>query len=439
MARLNRAALPALAPQAQPLVRPGEAGAGILHFGLSAFHRAHQAVYTEEAMAKGGGDWAVVGVAPSSRDVLESLRTQDMLYSVLTVDGADAAARVIGVFDHVLHAPSESGAVLRLLADPAIRVVTLTVTEKAYAPGTAVMDLIVRGLRLRETPLALVSCDNLNGNGELLRGLVGDALDDPDVMALLSFPGTMVDRIVPASTPQTLDRAESLLGVRDEATVAGEPFRQWVVQDDFPGGRPAWEVAGVVLTDDTGPYEQRKLRALNGVHSALAYLGALAGAPTIDAALALPGYRATMERFIAQDIAPTLTELPVIPYGAQVLARFANSALGYRTLQVAMDGSLKLPQRLLGTVADRRAAGEMPVYGALVLAAWMRFVAGRADDGTELPLNDPQAAVLRDTPPERLLGVLSPALADDEPLRAQIAHWLRDLERHGAAATLAAL
>ncbi|MEV0569373.1 mannitol dehydrogenase family protein [Dactylosporangium sp. NPDC050588] len=422
----------------EPLVRPGDVGAGILHFGLGAFHRAHQAVYIEDAIAKGGGDWGIVGVAPSSRNVLEALRAQDMLYSVLTVDGPDASARVVGAFDSVLHAGSEPGAVLGRIADPAIKVVTFTVTEKAYAPGSAVLDLLVRGLRLRETPLALVSCDNLNGNGELLRGLVGDALQDPDVMELLSFPGTMVDRIVPASTPETLATVESLIGARDEAAIAAEPFREWVVQDDFPGGRPALELAGVTLTTDTAPYELRKLRALNSVHSALAYLGVLAGAQTIDAALALPGYRAAMEAFIESDIAPTLS-LPVHEYGQQVLARFANSALRYRTLQVAGDGSQKLPQRLLGTVADRRAAGEVPVYAALVLAAWIRFVGGRADDGTELPLNDPLADRLRGASTEQRLTMLSPGLADDAPLRAEIERWLRDLERHGAAATLAAL
>ncbi|WP_327010112.1 mannitol dehydrogenase family protein [Dactylosporangium sp. NBC_01737] len=439
MARLNRSVLPGLAPHAQPLVRPGEAGAGILHFGISAFHRAHQAVYTEEAIAEGGGDWAIVEVAPSSHDVLGALRAQEMLYSVLTVDGTEATARVVGAFDSGLHARDEPGAVLRRIADPAIRVVTFTVTEKAYAPGSAVLDLLVRGLRLRETPLALVSCDNLNNNGERLRDLVGTALQDPDVMALLSFPGTMVDRIVPATTPQSLATVETLLGARDEAAVVGEPFRQWVVQDDFPGGRPAWERAGVVLTTDTAPYELRKLRALNGVHSALAYLGALAGEPTIDRALALPGARGAMERFVACDIAPTITALPVIPYGEQVLERFANAALGYRTLQVAGDGSQKLPQRILGTVADRRAAGAVPEFAALVLAAWIRFVGGRADDGTELPLDDPLAAQLRTATPQRRLELLSPGLADDAPLRAEIDRWLRDLERHGAAATLAAL
>jgi fructuronate reductase len=434
MARLNRST----PLKDEPLVCPGDVRPGILHFGLSAFHRAHQAVYTEEAIAAGGGDWSIVGVAPSSRHVLAALREQQMLYSVLTVDGPAATARVVGAFDSVLHAPSEPGAVLRRLADPAIRVVTLTVTEKAYAPGSAVLDLLVRGLRLRDTPLAVVSCDNLNGNGERLRTLVGDALQDEDVMALLSFPGTMVDRIVPASTPATLATVETLLGARDEAAVAGEPFREWVVQDHFPGGRPAWDLAGVTFTTDTAPYELRKLRALNGVHSALAYLGALAGAHTIDAALALPGYRAAMEAFIESDIAPTL-ELPAIPYGQQVLARFANSALGYRTLQVAGEGSQKLPQRLLGTIADRRAAGVVPQYGALVLAAWMRFVGGRADDGTELPLNDPLAASLRGASDGELLDLLSPGLADDAPLRAEVDRWLRDLSRHGAAATLAAL
>ena len=239
-------------------------------------------------------------------------------------------------------------------------------------------------------------------------------------MALLSFPGTMVDRIVPATTPATLDRAESLVGARDEAAVAAEPFSQWVMQDDFPGGRPAWDLAGAVLTADTAPYELRKLRVLNGVHSALAYLGALAGAPTVDAALALPGYHAAMQRFIASDIAPTLTELPVIPYGEQVLQRFANSARAIARCRSRWTAAQKLPQRLLGTVADRRAAGAVPTYAALVLAAWIRFVGGRADDGTELPLDDPLARSLRGASPSQALALLSPGLADDTPLRAEI-------------------
>jgi fructuronate reductase len=269
----------------------------------------------------------------------------------------------------------------------------------------------------------------------------------------VTFPATMVDRIVPASTPETLAAAERALGVADLAAVAAEPYRQWVVQDDFPAGRPAWERAGAVLTGDVGAWERLKLRALNGVHSALAYLGALAGCTTIAQALALPGMRPLLGRLIEQDIAPSF-EPPdgvcVEAYGQTVLDRFANPAIAHRTLQVAMDGTQKLPQRVLHTIADRRAAGATPRYAALVVAAWMRFARGKADDGQPLPLDDPLAddivAALADAPDtpravcEALLGLRTvfPAdLAADEVFRDLVCQWLADLDRHGAAATVA--
>jgi fructuronate reductase len=365
-----------------------------------------------------------------------------------------------------------------LLADPAIRIVTLTVTEKAYgldpasgrliggtaalAPGT-IPGLLLRGLLARARadagPIALVSCDNLPSNGPRLRGLVSQALELTHheggadwVTANVTFPATMVDRIVPATTPDTLDRAERALSVRDLAAVAAEPYREWVIEDDFPGGRPAWDTAGAVLTDDTTPYERLKLRALNGVHSALAYLGALAGRETIADALAIPRLPDMLRRFLAEDIAPSLVPPPgvsVVHYGESVLVRFANQAIGHRTLQVSMDGTQKLPQRVLHTILDRRAAGAVPRWGTLVLAAWMRFAGGVADDGRALPLDDPLADAVRaalasagDKPHEvvdALLGlrqVFPTALAEDETVRALVTDWLSDLTAHGVESTL---
>jgi fructuronate reductase len=275
------------------------------------------------------------------------------------------------------------------------------------------------------------------------------------VAANVTFPATMVDRIVPASTPATLATAATTLGARDLAAVCGEPYRQWVIEDDFPAGRPAWERAGAVLTGDAGPWERLKLRTLNGVHSAVAYLGALAGRETIAEALEIPGLAAAMRRFIADDVAASL-EAPagvtVISYGESVLERFANAAIGHRTLQVAMDGSQKLPQRMLHTIADLRAAGREPRWGALMVASWMRFVRGTADDGRELPLDDPLAATIRArlaTAPgtasgtaEALLGltaVFPEELAADETVRALIIEWLTALDKHGVEATLAGL
>lgn len=480
--RLSSATLGRLPAGARPRITPGAAGPGIVHLGLGAFHRAHQAVYAEDAMAAAGGDWGIVGVAPRSAAIAEALEAQDRLYSVTTLGPAGNSTRVIGAFAGVRQAAADPDAVVALLADPRIRVVTLTVTEKGYrldpATGRVLLDdelradlgtdrpprtvpgLLIRGLAARRRadagPIALVSCDNLPANGHRLRGLVSQTAGSLTdwVRDQVTFPGTMVDRIVPATTASTLDLAEAALGVRDLAAVGGEPYSQWIIEDDFPNGRPAWERAGAVLTGDARPWERLKLRTLNGVHSAIAYLGAVAGCATIAEALRLAGLEAAMRRFILEDIAPTLDPPPgvlVAEYGDEVLARFANPAIGHRTVQVAMDGSQKLPQRVLHTIADRRSAGGVPRWGALVVAAWMRFVQGVADDGRELPLDDPLAAEIRarlaaaSAAPsdvvDALLGldtVFDPALAGDEVVRALLVEWLTALTRHGVAGTLSA-
>ena len=291
-------------------------------------------------------------------------------------------------------------------------------------------------------PIALVSCDNLPSNGSRLRAAVERHGEFADV----AYPSTMVDRIVPATTPSVLADAEAALGARDLAALRAEPYRQWVIEDTFPGGRPAWERAGAVLTGDVGSWERLKLRTLNGVHSALAYLGALAGRETIASALTIPGLVDVLRRMIAEDIAPSLNPpsgVSVVEYGDSVLERFANPVIAHSTLQVAMDGSQKLPQRVLHTMLDRRAAGGSPRWAALVVAAWMRFVRGTADDGRALPLDDPLAADIRAalaSGVDGLLGletVFPPAFVADEVLRKLVSDWYATLERHGVARTLA--
>lgn len=471
--RLSRASIAALPEATRPLIDP--VAPGIVHLGLGAFHRAHQAVYTEEAIAARGGDWGIVAVAPRSRTVVDVLREQDNLFSVTSLAGDRATTRVNAALTGVLHLPSQACSVLDLLADPTIRVVTITVTEKAYhldPAGRLLLDdevradleterdprtipgLLIRGLRARSAvgspPIALVSCDNLPANGIRLRGLVEQGMGG-ELGDWVSFPSTMVDRIVPASTQSTLDRAESALGRSDLAAVDAEPYRQWVIEDAFPGGRPAWDTVGAVLTTDVTPWERLKLRVLNGVHSTLAYLGALAGCHTIAEAMALPGMASLLTRLVAEDIATTLTPPPgvrVIDYGASVRERFANPAIAHRTLQVAMDGSQKLPQRLLQTLAERRAVGAMPLYLTLAVAAWMRFVLGVADNGSALPLDDPLAGAIRAVLPTSgdpvrmvrglltLDAVFPPAFADDTELIATLTGWLQSLGANGSAATI---
>jgi fructuronate reductase len=465
---LSLSALDTVPRESRPPALPGDLTPGIVHLGLGAFHRAHQAVYTQAA----GGGWGIVGVAPRSRDVLDRLRAQDGLYSVVTVDGAGARADVMGVHCGLLHAASDPGAVVAAIADPQTRVITLTVTEKGYrldaagnltvddglraeltgaAPPLTTTGLLVRGLLAREAagagPLTVLCCDNMRDNGARLRGMVAQALQvaGRDVPEGISFPSAMVDRIVPATTARTHDLALASLGVADAAPVTAEPFMHWVIEDDFPGGRPMWERAGAVLTDDVTPWENLKLRVLLGVHSGLAYLGALAGVETVDRSLALPGMADLMERLIRDEIAPTLQPPPgvlVTEYGAQALRRFANPALGHRTLQIAMDGTQKLPYRLVTTIVEGRKAGLPMTLAALVLAAWMRFTRGTADDGTPLPLNDPMAERLRaESTVDGLLGVeevFPPQLRADAEFCATVSHWLGALERGGAADTVKA-
>ncbi|MEU7924137.1 mannitol dehydrogenase family protein [Micromonospora sp. NPDC049107] len=486
--RLGLGVLRHLPVDSRPLVRPGTVPTGVVHLGLGAFHRAHQAVYTEAAVGAAGGDWGIVAVAPRSAAVVDALAAQDNLFSVSALSAADATTRVVGALSGVRHAPSDPDAVVALLADPAVRVVTLTVTEKAYQldpvtgrlspdsalaadlaghrPPATVPGLLLRGLAARAAadagPVALVSCDNLPANGRRLRGLVDQAIARAAgtpagfvdwVAANVTCPGTMVDRIVPASTPETIDTARRALGVTDLAAVAAEPYAQWVIEDDFPGGRPGWEHAGAVLTDDAGPWERLKLRALNGVHSAVAYLGALAGRETIADALEIPHLADVLRRLIAEDVAASFTPpdgVRVVDYGEQVLARFGNPAIRHRTLQVATDGSQKLPQRILQTIADLRASGRSARWGALVVASWLRFALGYADDGRPLPLQDPLAGPIRaalDAGAQSPAGavdavfalreVIPAEVAEDDEVRAQVTAWLTALGRHGVEATLA--
>ena len=444
--RLNLAALADLPTPLRPLVDPRGLGTGIVHLGIGAFHRAHQAAFTEEAVAAAGGDWGICGVTQRSRGVLDQLRPQDGLYSVLE-RGEQTSLRVVGAVRDLLFAAEEGKRLQALLAASVTRLVTLTVTEKGYrhdpatgrlrrgdpdvaadlagGPPRTVVGQLVRGLQARRAadagPITLLSCDNLPANGEVLRGLVMDfcaALPEGESLASwiaesVSFPSSMVDRIVPATTDDDRAEAARLLGYEDRGVVVTEPFRQWVVEDQFAAGRPAWDRAGAVLTADVAPYEAMKLRLLNGSHSTLAYLGALAGHAHVADAMADPGIAGVVAHLMADDVAPTLTVpegFDVAAYQRELIERFHNPALRHRTVQIAMDGSQKLPQRLLGTIADRLAAGAEPRHACLGVAAWMRYVwTAQAENGSPLPVDDPLADRLR----QLTADVATPAAAVD--------------------------
>jgi fructuronate reductase len=484
MTRLGFAALAHLPAELRPLVDPRALGTGIVHLGIGAFHRAHQAVFTEEAVAAAGGDWGICGVTQRSRGVLDQLRPQDGLYSVL-VRGEGTTLRVAGAVRDLLFAAEEGQRLQALLAAPTTRLVTLTVTEKGYrhdpatgrlrrtdpdvaadlagdGPPRTVVGQLVRGLQARRAadagPITLLSCDNLPANGEVLRGLVADfcaALPDGGALATwiaesVSFPSSMVDRIVPATTDDDRAEAARLLGFSDSGVVVTEPFRQWVVEDRFAAGRPAWERAGAVLTADVAPYEAMKLRLLNGSHSTLAYLGALAGHAHVADAMADPGIADVVAHLMADDVVPTLAVpdgYDVAAYQQQLIERFHNPALRHRTVQIAMDGTQKLPQRLLGTITDRLAAGAEPRYACLGVAAWMRYVwTAQAENGAPLPVDDPMADRLREltagsaTPEAAVDALLSleevfgARLPANDTFRALVTESLEALAKGGVAA-----
>ncbi len=429
--------------------RPG--AVGVVHLGIGAFHRAHQAVYTEDAMAAAGEDrWGICGVTQRSRAVLDQLGPQGGRYAVLRRGPDGTCARVVAAVTEVLDATARPDLVTARLADPAVAVVTLTVTEKGYrrdargrldltdpvvaadvagAPPTSAIGRLVRGLARRDgAPLTVLSCDNLVANGAVVRQLVEDfraATGLPErITAAVRFPSSMVDRIVPATTAADRAEAAALLGVRDEGLVVAEPFRQWVIERDHAGPVPAWHRAGATLTGDVAPYEAVKLRLLNATHSLLAYAGALAGHATIAEAVRDERLAAAAAALMEQDALPTLVppdDLDLTAYRHTVLERFANPALRHRTTQVAMDGSAKLPVRLLGTVRDRLRAGAEPRFAALAVAAWMVYVARGTDAaGRPLPLDDPLAGELRAAATGPAAGLVDRLLAVDRVFDAEL-------------------
>jgi fructuronate reductase len=459
-ARLGDARLAGLpADVARPGYDRTRAAIGVVHLGVGNFHRAHQAVAFDDLLAAGDPRWGVCGVSLVRPAMRDALAPQDGLYALLVRDGAGTRVRVVGALRELRVAPEAPAAVVGRIASPDTRLVTLTITEKGYddeGPGGAVA-LLLAGLAARRAAgrggLSLLSCDNLSRNGARLHARLraAAAATDPAladwIEARVACPDTMVDRIVPATTDEDRVQAAERLGVADAWPVAAEPFSQWVVARRFAGEAPPLDAAGVQWVDDVAPWEAMKLRLLNAAHSSLAYLGAPAGIGTVDAAIAEPRLRAFVERLWAQAAAtlpaPVRGEAPA--YGARLLERFANPALRHRLLQIAADGSRKLPQRLVATLLEARRAGlphDAPLLG---LAAWARFCAGRDEAGRALPLDDPLAARLRAAAAGDADAVAGAMLsitevfgdaARDASLAGDLAAALRALRARGTLGTL---
>ncbi|MNK19928.1 Mannitol 2-dehydrogenase [compost metagenome] len=428
MTRLDDAALAGLpADVARPAYDRAAVKTGVVHLGIGAFHRAHQAVVFDDALASGDLRWGVLGASLRSPGVRDQLNPQDGLYTLVLRDGTEEHLRVIGAGRGVLVGPEDPATLVAAMADVDVHIVTLTVTEKGYRLDPATGDLllddpdvaadladisaprtapgfIVAALQARKAaglkPFTVISCDNLPHNGKRIRaGVVAMARHvDPALADWIeaegAFPQTMIDRIVPATTPDDVDRLTARLGVEDRGMVKAEPFTQWVIEDWFAGERPDFAAFGVQLTDAVEPWEDAKLRLLNGSHSAIAYLGALSGHEHVHEAVAVPAFRAFIEA-LWDEAQTTLNPPPgldVAAYRAELMARFSNSALMHRTRQIAMDGSQKLPQRLLAGAAERLEAGQGIEAMALGVAAWMRWQEGVTESGEAVVVDDPLAA-----------------------------------------------
>ncbi|MBS0441775.1 MAG: mannitol dehydrogenase family protein [Proteobacteria bacterium] len=431
---------------------------GIVHLGLGAFARAHLLPATAAAMAASGEHhWGVLGVSLRHAEVRDALAPHGFEYTLALRD-ADASGQpreqreTIRCLLGMLVAPEDPRAVLEAIAAPATRIVSLTVTEKGYHPEPAdlarpeaprsTLGFIVHGLALRHArglaPVTLLSCDNLASNGRALRGLVLALAQQLDaalaewIARECTFPNSMVDRIVPKND--------------DLAVVTAEPFFDWAVEDRFAAGRPDWSVHGARFVAHAEPYELLKLRMVNGSHSAIAYLGVMAGWATVDRAIGAPALRRFIEALMREEIEPTLAgrvDADLAAYRARLIERFANPALAHRTRQIAMDGSQKIPQRWLATVRDRLARGEPIERLALAVAAWLHFLRGVDEAGQRYTIDDPLAADLAalGSDASALCG-FAPVFGDlgREPrFVAPVARQLASLRTRGVQATLEAL
>ncbi len=390
--------------------------AGIVHIGIGAFHRAHQAVYTDDAMNAGDTGWGIIGVSLRSGDVAAQLNPQAGLYTVSTRSAAGSDLRLVGAVARVLVASADPQAVIAAIAAPTTHIVSFTVTEKGYlrrpdgsldlaaaVGASSLYRFVAAGLAARKAAglpgLTLLSCDNLADNGAVLRRLMREYLTayHPDLSAWFDAecrsPATMIDRIVPATTGADRAAVEATLGARDDGAVVTEGFSQWVIEDDFAGPRPRWEAVGAELVADVAPYETAKLRMLNGAHSALAYLGLGRSHEFVHQAVADPAIRPVIERLMREEAAPTIAAAPrqnLAAYADALLDRFANPALHHRLIQIAMDGSQKIPQRWLETLAWHQARGQRCPSLEAAVAAWIAFL--RSDQ----PIDDPLADALRE-------------------------------------------
>lgn len=479
---LSRAALARIGPPVRvPRYDPARVRAGIVHLGLGAFHRAHMARYTHALMElrPDALDWGIVGAGllPGDRTVRDSLLPQDGLYTLVERDGVGESVSVIGSLADVVFAGETTSALLARIDDPAIRIVSLTVSENGYClnPATRALDpghpmiradlaeptrprsaigVIVEAFRRRMVAGAgaftAMTCDNIQNNGGVLRGAVlalagmRDARLADWIAAHGAFPDTMVDRITPVTRPDQIAYLEELYGLRDRWPVFAESFTQWVIEDRFAAGRPEWEAVGAQFVPDVAPYEVMKLRLLNGSHLAIAALGRLVGHRFVHEVMGDARMRAYMAALMDRETGPTLAPVPGVDlaaYKRTLIGRFANPAIEDTVERINTDAPVNL--LVIPVEASLAIGGEVELL-ALALAAWMRRLRGMDDRGGAIEIQHPQAALLlakaaeggADPMPLLSIGSLFGGLAGEARFVAPLRRWLASLYEVGAVATL---
>ncbi|TPD95546.1 mannitol dehydrogenase family protein [Pantoea vagans] len=455
----------------------------MVHIGFGAFHRAHQALCSDK-LAEQGSDWGYCEVNLNSGNLIQALREQNLLYTLTEMADDSLQTRVIGVITQALHGKSDGiEAVINAMSQPEMAIVSMTVTEKGYCHQPASGNLnpdhpdIVHDLQNPDSPRSLpglilaairrrrkqdlpafsvMSCDNMPENGHVIRNVIVQLAQYQDpaladyIQQHITFPSTMVDRIVPAMTDAAFAALNARLGCSDPVAVEAEPFFQWVIEDNFVNGRPAWEKAGAELVSDVLPYEEMKLRMLNGSHSFLAYLGFLAGYEYISDCMADPHFRAAARSLMVDEQAPTLRTqgVDLNAYADSLIARYENRAIKHRTGQIATDGTQKLPQRMLDSLRWHLQRGSDCDLLLLGVAGWMRYVGGIDEKGQPIEIRDPMKAQLAECVASSEEGearvrallsmreVFGDDLAQNADVVGRLTAWYNKLTAQGARTTV---
>lgn len=416
---------------------------GVIHMGLGAFHRAHQAVYFERLLRSGNLNYGVAAVSQRSDKEAANLSRQDCLYTVDAQDGGRHNPMMVGAIRRALFFPSDRSELIEIAASDDLKLITLTVTEKAYQIGelvpTRILELLAARYAARKEGVAIISCDNLPRNGEFLRSILlvtGRALDPAFIRwisAECRFPNSMVDRIVPAISEKSIAEFERNYGYKDLSLISTEPFSQWVISDD-PISRDL-SLVGVESVTDIDAYEKMKIRLFNGAHSALAYIGQLSGIEYLAQAMIEPRIAVFVAEMQEKELAKSF-QVPrgvdLLSYAAQARSRISNTSLFHRTAQVAMDGSQKLPQRLFSSANDLYAQEISPARISFVIATWIHYLA------TDKEVSDPLAQELQTFAKERdanvavkkILTIQRLATKVEPALFPAISDWLTELRRN---------